>query len=98
CLDDRLGDAQLFADEEGVGLARDADAQLVGGPQGVQVEFAAGVDHPGGLEGKDFQFGIVGGGHQQDAAAAQVLDDGHRKGCALGGVGAGAQLVQQDQG
>ena len=97
-LDDPLGDAQLFADEEGVGFARHADAQLVGGPQGLEVEFAAGVDDAGRFEGKDLQLGVVGGGHQQNAAAAQLLDDGDGQSRAFGRVGAGAQLVQQHKG
>ena len=96
-LDDPLRNAQFFADEERVGFAGHADAQLIGGPQRFQVKLTAGIDHAGGLQRKDFQLRIVGGGHQQDTPAAQFFDDGHSQGGAFRRVGAGAQLIQKHQ-
>ena len=97
-LNDSLRDAQLFADEERVRFARHADAELVGRAQGLKVELAAGVDNALGFQRKDLQFGIVGGSHQQHAAAAEFLDDGHGQRCTLSRVGTGTQLVQKNEG
>ena len=90
--------AQLLADQEGVGFARYAHAQLVGGAQALHIELTTGVHHAGSLQREDLHLGIVGSGHDQGALDTQLLDDAHRQRRALGGVGARAQLVQQDQG
>ena len=96
-VDDVGGDAQLGTDQKGVGLARHADTELIGGHQRFYVEFAAGVDHAGRFQRIDLHLGIVGGRHQQAALAAQLLQNADRQRRALGGIGAGAQLVQQHQ-
>ena len=97
-LNDATGDAQLFADQESVGLARYAHTQLIGWAQGLQIKLAAGIDHALSLQRKDLQFRIVGGRHQQYTTAAQLLNDGNSQCGPLGRVGAGAQLVQQHKG
>ena len=69
--------AKFFTDEECIGFARYADTQFVGGAQGFEVELAAGIDHAFGLQCKHLELGIMGGSHQQHAAAAQFLNDGN---------------------
>ena len=96
-VDHRGRQAQLFTDHESVGAPRHPDAEAVGGAQGLKVKLAAGVLHPLGLQRKDFQFPVMGGGHDAAAFLPQRLDDRHRQGGALGRVGARAQLVQQHQ-
>ena len=90
-------DAELLADEEGVGFAGNADAQLVCGAQRLKVKFTAGIDDAFRLQSEDLQLCIVGGRHQQHTTAAQLLDDGDCQRSTLGGVCACSQLVQQDQ-
>ena len=91
--------AQALGDGKGVGLARHADEQPVGGPQGGHVELAAAVLHlhAGCLDGVGLQLGVVGGAGQAHATAPQLLDDSLRQGGALHRVGTGAQLVQEDE-
>ena len=96
-VDDVLRDTQLSADEERIGLAGHADAELVGGHQRFDVELAAGVDDTGGFQRVDFHLGIVGGSHQQAALAAQLFQNADSQRSTLGGVGTGTQLVQQGQ-
>ena len=97
-FNDAAGDAQFFTDQECVGFARYAHAQFIGGTQRFQIKLAAGVDHALGLQCKNLQFCIVGGCHQQYTTAAQLLNDGNCQRGTLGGVGTGAQLVQQHKG
>ena len=97
-LNNTAGDAQLFADQECVGFARYAHAQLIGGTQRFQIKLAAGVDHTLSLQCKNLQFCIVGGRHQQHTTAAQLLNDGNCQRGTLGGIGTGTQLVQQHKG
>ena len=96
-LNDPLRDAKLFADKESVGLARNADAELIGGAQRLQIELAAGVDDALCLEGEHLQFCIVRCGHQEHTAAAQLFDDGNSQCRTLRRVGTGAKLVQKHQ-
>ena len=72
-----LRNAELFADKESVGFARNADAELIGGAQRLQIELAAGVDDALCLESEHLQFCIVRCGHQEHTAAAQLFDDGN---------------------
>ena len=97
-LNDATRDAQLFADQESVGLARYAHTQLIGWAQGLQIKLAAGIDHALCFQCKDLQLCIVGGRHQQNATASQFLNDGNCQRGALGGIGTGTQLVQQHKG
>ena len=75
-FDDALWDAELLADEEGVGFAGNADAQLVCGAQRLKVKFTAGIDDAFRFQSEDLQLCIVGGRHQQHTTAAQLFDDG----------------------
>ena len=96
-FDHALRDAQLFADEERIGFARHADAQLIGRAQRVQIQLTAGIDNALGFQSKHLQLRVVSGGHQQHAAAAQLFNDGHSQRSTFGGVGTGTKLVQQHQ-
>ena len=92
-FDDPLRNTQLFADEKCIGFARHADAQFVGRAQGFQIKLTAGIDDTLCFQREDLQFCVMGGGHQQYAAAAQFFNDGHSQRGTLGRVGTGTQLV-----
>ena len=96
-LNDPLRDAKLFADEEGVGFARHAHAELIGRAQRLQIKLAAGVDDSLCLESEHLQLCVVSGRHQKHAAAAQFFDDRNRQRRALCRVGTCTQLVQKHQ-
>ena len=97
-VDDLPGQAQPLGDGEGVGLAGDADEEPVGGGQGVDVKLTGGVLHPGGGHGVHLQLGVVSGGGHQGPQLPGLLDDGGSQGRALDGVGARAQLIEEDEG
>ena len=97
-INDLLRDTQLCADQEGVRLARHADAELIGRHQRLDVKFTAGVHHAGRFQRIDLQLGVVGRRHEQTALTAQPLQNTDGQRCTLGRVGARAQLVQQGQG
>ena len=97
-INDFFRDAELGADKERVGFARHADTEFIGGHQRLHVKFAAGIDDAGSFQRVDFQFCVVGRRHQQAALAAQPFQNADSQRCALGGVGARTQLVQQGQG
>ena len=84
-------------DGKGVGLARYADEQPVGGPQRLHVELTAGVLHPRRGHGEGLQLRVVGGGGGERPLAPHVLDDGDGQRRALHRVSARAQLVKEDQ-
>ena len=94
-VDDTLRDAELGADQKRVGFARHADTELVGGHQAFDIKLAACVDNAGRFKRKHLEFGIVGSGHQQRVAAAQLLQNADGKRRAFGRVGTGAKFVQQ---
>ena len=97
-LDDGIGQSQLAGNGESITLARDADEQPVGGPQGFHVKFAAGVFYLWCGQGEHLQLTVVGGGHGADTLAVEPGQDGDGQRCALVGVGAGGQLVEEHQG
>ena len=97
CVNDGFRNAQLGADEKSVGFARHPHAEPVGGHEAFHIEFAAGIDHAGGLQRVDLQLRIMGGCHDKASLPPQLLQQADRQRCALGRVGAGAQLVQQRQ-
>ena len=96
-LDDALTESKTAGDGEGVGFARNAHQQPIGGAQGLHVKLAGGVLYPRLVGGVDLELCVVGGRRDHGAAFAGVLDDGDGKRRALGGVGAGAQLVKQQE-
>ena len=96
-LDDALVQPQPPGDGKGVGLARYADEQPVGGPQRLHIELTAGVLYPRRGHGKGLQLRVMGGGRRQRALAPHILDDGDGQRRALHRVGARPQLVEQDQ-
>ena len=94
-LDDVVGQAQLLGDGEGVALAGDADHEPVGGLQGLDIELAAGVDDALGPHGVGLELGVVGGRQGPDLSDMAEIEDGDGERRALGGVGAGSQLVKE---
>ena len=97
-FDDAFRQAQPAADLEGVGFARHAHEQAEGGRQGGHVELHAGVDEAGRVIGEGLELAVMSGGHGLGPQGLGVLQDGHGQGRALGGVGAGAQFVEEQQG
>ena len=96
-VDDLLRQAQPLGNGKGIGLAGNADEQVVRRAQGVHVKLTRGV-HDAGLRGSvDLELRIVRRGRDERAALAPALDnsDGQRR--ALGRVRAGAEFVEQQQ-
>ena len=71
---------------------------MIGGPQGLHIELAGGVLYALLVGGVDLQLRVVGGGGDHGPLLPGVLDDGDGQSRALGGVGARAQLVKEDEG
>ena len=88
---------QAFCDGQGVGLARQADDQAVGGREGLLIKLHRGVLDALRRQGVRLELGVVGREHGGDAAGPHVVEDGGRQGGALGRVRAGAELVEEDQ-
>ena len=96
-LQNVLAEPQFTGNSEGIGLAGNADQQLVGRPQGLHIKFAGGIDHALRAHGIEFQFRIVGGCHHAAAHFATEFDNGSGQGCAFSRVRTGTQLVKQHQ-
>ena len=92
-----LGKPQLAGNGKGIGLAGDADEQLVGGLQCLHVKFAGGIDNPLGAHGIELQLGIVGGSHHPAAHFAAELNQRNGKGGTFRRVRTGTQLIIQHQ-
>ena len=71
---------------------------MIRGPERFDVELAGGVHDAGLRGGVDLQLRIVRGGGDRRAALSRVLDDGDGERRALGRVGAGAELIEEDEG
>ena len=97
-LDDARVEAEPRGDGEGVGLAGDADEELIGGAKRLHVELTARVLDARRGHGKGLELSVVRGGGDLRAAGADVLDDRDGEGRALDRVGARAQLVEKDEG
>ena len=96
-VDDLLRQAQPLRNGKGIGLAGNADEQVVRRAQGVHVKLTRGV-HDAGLRGSvDLELRIVRRGRDKRAALAPALDDGDGQRRALGRVRAGAEFVEQQQ-
>ena len=94
---DRLRKAEPIGDREGLALAGEADRQPIGRPQGADVELDGGIRHAGVLGGEGLQLGVVRRRRDHRAGVEQPADDRHGQGGALGRIGAGADLVEQDE-
>jgi len=95
--DDVWLEAEAGCDVEAGGGSGDAEAQLVGGGEGVLVEAHGGVEDAGVVGGVDLERGEVGGDSGPGVEREEVGGDGYGEGCALFGVGGGAELVEQDE-
>ena len=95
--DDRVGQPEPLGDRERLRAARQADREPVRGRQRLEVELHRCVARRRRLVGVDLDLGVVGRRGDQRARADEVVEQrlGQRR--ALGGVGAGAQLVEQDE-
>ena len=96
-LDDVLRQTETARDRKGVGLARHADQQPVGGPQSLHVELTAGILHPLSGHSVELQLGVMGRCAHLHAQRAALLNDGLGQRRTLHRVGAGPQLVVECQ-
>ena len=96
-LDEKVRQAQLAGNFKGVGLARHADGEAVGGPERLHVELHGGVFHPRRGEGEGLELAVMRGGQRGHLHRKQMFENGHGQRRALGGVGARAQFVKQRQ-
>ncbi len=92
------GRFSLSGDQEGVRLANVADVQAIKGPERLQVELDGGVLGAGVGEGIGLQVADVGRDHRPAADRVQLVEDRPAERRPLGRVGAGAGLVEQDEG
>ena len=95
-VQDGAGQAQPGRDGEGAALAGLAHQQAVGGGEARLVELHRGVLEAGVAQGPLADLAEVGGTEDPAVAARQGLEQGDAQGGAFLGVGAGAELVQQD--
>jgi len=96
-LQNFLRKSQLPGNGKGIGLAGNADEQLVGGSKGLHVELAGGVDDALRAHGVELQFGVMGRRNHPAAQLPTEFDDGGSQRRALRRVGTRAQLVEQHQ-
>ena len=96
-VDDLLRQAEPLGDGEGLAATRQPDRQPVGRRQRLEVEFDRGVARLGRRVGVGLQLGVVRRRGDQGAGPDEVVEEGLRQGGALGRVGPGAQLVEQDE-
>ena len=96
-IDQAVREPEAGGDREGVTLAGAVIEEAEGGGEPLAVELYRGVARSGVGAGERFQRLEVGRGHDEGAAALEVLEDrlGERR--SLVGVGAGSQLVQEHQ-
>ena len=95
--DDRLGQAEPLGDREGLAAARQADRQPVRRRQRLEVELDRGVARPRRRVGVRLQLGVMGRRRDERAGPDEVVEEGLGERRALGRVGPGPELVEQDQ-
>ena len=96
-FNDGLGKPQPLRDCKGIRLAGDADEQLVGRAERFHVELAACVFHARGRHGEGLELGVVRRRSDLRTLRTRLLDDGDGQCRTLNGVGARAQLIEEDQ-
>ena len=96
-VDDLLGQAEPLGDRERLAPAGQPDRQAVGRRQRLEVEFDRGVARAGRGVGVGLELGVVRRRRDQRAGPDEVVEQrlGERR--ALGRVGPGAELVEQDE-
>jgi len=95
--DDRFRQPQSAGDGKSVATPGQADGQMISRRESLDVELDGGVLHPVGAECVDLQLRVVGGREHQRALADERVDERLRESGPLHGVGAGAQLVKDDE-
>ena len=89
--------AEAVGNREGIAAARDAPEQVVGGREGGDIEGHRGIFKAGIVVFERLELAEVGGGDREPGPLGQVAQQGDRQGRALGGIGAGAHLIEQHQ-
>ena len=95
--DDRLREPEPLGDREGLAPAGQPDGQAVGRRQRLEVELDRGVACLRRGVGIGLELGVVGRRRDQGARPDEVVEKGLGQRRALGRVGPGAQLVEQDE-
>ena len=90
-------EAEPLGDRERLAAARQPDRQAVRRRERLEVELDRGVPRAAGRVGVGLQLGVVGRRGDERAGPDEVVEErlGERR--ALGRVGAGAELVEQDE-
>ena len=96
-LDDRSGQTEPLGDRERLAAAGQPDRQAIGRRQRLEVELDRGVARPGRGVRVGLELGVVGRGRHDRAGPDEMVEQRLRQRRALGRVGAGAELVEQDQ-
>ena len=94
---DRRGQAVLRGDLERAALAGHAHEDAVGGREAGLVEVHRGVEAGGPRVAVVLEDAVVGGEHGEAAALDEPVEEAHRDGASLLGIGAGAELVEKDE-
>ena len=92
-----LGQVQLAGDLQGIRLADVADVQPIPRLERLVVELDGGVLGPRVGQGVGLQVADVGRDDRSAADAVELVEDRPAQRRAVGGIGSGTELVEQDQ-
>ncbi len=95
--DDAPGQAEALGNLQSVAAPRLADEQAVRGLERLHVEFDGGVLHAIGGVCKDLEVVVVRRGDSKAAGAVEFLEDRLSQRGPFGGVGAGAEFIEEDE-
>ena len=90
-------EAQAGGDGQGIAAAWDAPEQVVGGREAGDIKGHRSIFKAGIVVFERLELAKVGGGDREPGPLGQVAQQGDRQGRALGGIGAGAHLIEQHQ-
>ena len=95
--DDPGVEPEPLGDRERLAAAGQPDRQLVGRRERLEVELDRGVPGAAGRVGVGLELGVVGRRRDERAGLDEVVEEGLGERRALGRVGAGAELVEEDE-
>ena len=95
--DDRRRQAEPLGNRERLAPAGQPDPEAIRGAERLQVELDGGIADAGRRVGVHLELRVVGRRRDEGARAQEVVEERLGQRGALGGVGAGAQLVEQDE-
>ena len=96
-IDDDRVKPEPAGDGQGIGAARQADAELESRAEVLDIEFNGCVANAGGIVGIQFEVAVMGCGECCNAPIAQVFKECGRECRAFVGIGSGSQFIKQDE-